>query len=156
MSKQPPQSLDPYVAFRNPGSLPRLVQMGIVDLLRRELGGNDPGPDDMVKAFNVICWSLLTAGPGRNGTKRRVRVSPNDKGTVVLTNLGEMIERQRMRKPKPKKKAKKAKPPAKTALTWMVFDHKAAMLARWAKALYDRDPAKYDQSWWEVNTNHAP
>jgi len=152
VSKQPPKHLDPYVLIRDPDSLPRLVRMGIVDLLRRELGGNDPGHDDMVKAFNVICWSLLTAGPQRNGAKRRIRVSPNNKSTVVLTNLGEMIERERVKKPK---KTKAKKPAAKTVLPWIPFPKKAAMLKRWAKTIYEQDPAKYSQSWWEANTNSA-
>lgn len=153
MSKQPPLKLDPYIAFRDPDSLPRLVQMGMVDMLRRELKGNDPGPDDLVKAFNIICWSLLTAGPGRNGTEARVKVSHNDNTTIALTKLGESIEKERMKKPKPPKKKFKHK--GKTVLSFMPFSNKAKMLARWAKALYDDDPAKYSQNWWKVNTNNG-
>lgn len=148
MSKQPPKKLDPHVLLRDPDSLPRLVRMGIVDLLRRDKGGSDPNAEDMIKSFNVICWSLLTAGPQRNGAKRRIKTSPNNQSTVVLTNLGEMIERERVKRPK--KKKKKAK--GKTVLPWMPFPKKAAMLRRWAKAIYDRNPAKYSQSWWKANS----
>jgi len=128
--------------------------MGIVDLLRREKGGGDPNEEDMIKSFNVICWSLLTAGPQRNGAKRRIKVSPNNQSTVVLTNLGEMIERERVKKPKKKKKTT-TKPKGKTVLPWIPFAKKAAMLRRWAKTVYDKDPVKYSQTWWEANTNRA-
>jgi len=52
----PPYKLDPYVAVRNPGGLPKLMQRGIYDVIQKEKDGSLY--DKYIKGFNVIAFSL--------------------------------------------------------------------------------------------------
>lgn len=150
MSKRPPENLDPFVAIRDPGSLPKLLQWGMYDLLTRD-GDMTPTEDDMVKAFNVIAWSLLTAGPGRNGTEARLKVDPKDKTRSKLTPLGEDRERDVLKRPTPSATAKKPRARSrKKKKPWMPFEQKARALASWASSIYDNNPDRYGKTWQEA------
>ena len=100
MSKEPHGKLDPHVAVRDPGSLPKLVQAGMYRLIMRETGGSDPDPDTFIKAFNIITWSLLTAGTTRsNTTDATLRGKPMAPKLRQVLNPGKKKKTAKKRKP---------------------------------------------------------
>lgn len=67
MSYMPPYKLDPYVAVRNPGGLPILMQRGMHDVIKKEKKKDRSLHDKFVKAFNVIAFSLTESGRMKQG-----------------------------------------------------------------------------------------
>lgn len=171
-SFEPPFKLDPHVAIRTPEVLPVLMARAMHSIVRHESGGN-PSAELFIKAFNVAAWTLTTAGrkasnpkpetkttkkppprrrilrkklafkqrAGRKNTgtpvKRRITWSNEGtearlkKGSLDLTGLGDRLEQE-------------AK--GKQDTDAVVKD-----IGRWAKAIYQKNPDRYDKSWWKVN-----
>jgi len=150
MAHEPQKKFDPYVAIRDPDSLPPLVISGMYSHIMREASGNDPTEDDFIKAFNVVTWGLLTAGPKRDGSEARIKPHGRDESRVQLTHRGKQREREMfMRERQPlrhrKRRGGKRPPPI------VKFTVKARKLRGWARGLYEDAPEKYSQSWREVN-----
>jgi hypothetical protein len=164
VSKLPPDKLDPHAVIRSPSGLPKLVQMGIHDMILTEQGGKGPSADDLIRSYNIICWSLLTAGPGRNGAEARLKTDPHDASRVVLTNLGEDREREKLnpsvpsnkerlaKRKRDKKAGRKRGGPKKPVVP---FHMKAQALQRWAKSVYDKDPERFQLNWWDERSKRG-
>jgi len=150
MAKEPQEKFDPYVAIRDPDSLPPLVISGIYSHIMREASGNDPTEDDFVKAFNVVTWGLLTAGPRRDGSEARIKTNAQDESRVQLTNAGKQREREmfvRERQPLRHRKRRGGKRPPPI----VKFSVKVRKVRGWAKGLYEDAPERFSRNWWEVN-----
>lgn len=122
-NKPPPFDLDPHVAIRDPHSLPILLRRGMFRVLRQEIGQKDPTYDQFVSAFNIIAWSLTTAGrrtgkKAKGSQRGRGRLK---KGTTQLTpRVGKRLEEERRKMRDTEKK-----------LWW---------IDRWAEQLRTQDP----------------
>lgn len=121
--KPPPFNLDPHAAIRDPDSLPILLRRGMFNVIRREAGQRDPTYDQFVGAFNIIAWSLTTAGrrPGKKSKGSQRGRGRLKRGTTQLTpRVGKKLEEQRKKEPDTDKK-----------MWW---------ISRWAKQLREADP----------------
>lgn len=188
MSKEPYKKLDPHVAVRAPDTLPKLVRMGMYRLIMRTTGGSDPTPDDFIKAFNIITWSLITAGTTRSahtdsklrqrgsgklrkvlktgkrkttkktaapkakrdGSEARVKIDPKDPTRVVLTKIGEDVERVKLKRPAAPSRGKAPRARSRKKEPWVPFDEKARAIAGWASSIYDDDPTRYELTYQEA------
>jgi len=188
MSKEPHGKLDPHVAIRDPGSLPKLVRWSMYDFIMRETGGSDPTPDDFIKAFNIITWSLITAGTTRSnhdatprpkvgklrkvlrtgrkksvtkktagavrdGSEARIKPHPQDETRVVLTKIGETVERSKLKRPEPSPSGRQPRARSRQKLArrpWVPFEMKARAIAGWASSIYDDDKERYEMTYQEA------
>ena len=187
MSKEPHGDLDPHVAIRAPTSLPKLVIWAMYDLVMRETGGSDPTVDDFIKAFNIITWSLITAGTtrsnttpnrgeksklrkvlktgrkkikrttvvkaSRDGSEARLKPHPKDKTRVVLTKLGEDVERTKLKKPVPSPSGRIPRARSRKVIAkrpWVPYVEKERAIVSWASSIYDDDTARYEMTYQEA------
>jgi hypothetical protein len=119
--KPPPFNLDPHVVIRDPGATPVLLRRGMYRAIRQETQG-DPTYDQFIAAFNIIAWSLTTAGRRSSGGSQRGRGRLR-KGTTTLTpRMGKRIEEERRKLKDTKKK-----------LWW---------IDRWATQMRTQDPLR--------------
>jgi uncharacterized short protein YbdD (DUF466 family) len=120
--KPPPFNLDPHVAIQDPGSLPILLRRGMFRAIRQQAGQRDP-TYQFISAFNIIAWSLTTAGrrtgkKAKGSQRGRGRLK---KGTTKLTpNMGKKLEEQRKR--------------------MRDTDEKLRWIDKWAEQLRTQDP----------------
>lgn len=121
--KPPPFNLDPHIAIRDPSSLPILLRRGMYDVISTQATSGDPTYDEFVGAFNIIAWSLTTAGrrPGKKTKGKQLGRGRLKKGTTTLTpHVGKRVEEERKKQSDTKKK-----------LWW---------IGKWAKQLRTQDP----------------
>lgn len=136
MARTPPFDLDPHVAIRSPETLPALVINGMYkrfQTMKGELA------DRFINSFNVICWSLTTAGrkKGVNAPKTRRQRGINwtregskarlKEGTLEIADGMEDLEVAAKNEPG--------------------YDQRRDFIIRKAKQIYSRNPEYYDKTW---------
>ena len=132
--KPPPFNLDPHVVIRDPNSLPILLRRGIYDVITKQATSGDPTYKEFIAAFNIIAWSLTTAGrrPGKQSKGSQRGRGRLKRGTTRLTpNIGTKLNEERKRLTDTKKKI------------WWV--------SRWAKQLREQDPDRATMTYEEYS-----